>query len=116
MIVKTRKFKIAIVVIVFLVLPIFLNIIITIGELANFGGFDNAFEKAVYHGVFYLANWAPMVCKVYPCVIGIDGVSIYHALGWLKPHIFIFNSLMYGLIGFVFGNIMFPKGKPTNPN
>ena len=98
---KTEKLRIVLIMIAFFVFPVFLNIIFTIGELLNFGGYRNDFVKILIHGFFYLANWGSLLFNLYPYSLDLDGKVVYLGMGWQTPLIFIFNSLVWGLVGVI---------------
>ena len=92
---------------IFLSLPILLNIINEIMELLHFNTFNGSpGDELIANVSFYMGNWPSLFLKMYPYVLSTDNEVVYEVSGWMKPMAFIVNLLGWGLVGFISSYIL----------
>ncbi len=86
----------------FLSLPILMNVIDEVVELLNFNTFTGSpVSQLIANVSFYAGNWLSLLLKLYPHVLTDDGAVVYEVSGWITPMTFIINLLGWCIIGFI---------------
>jgi hypothetical protein len=89
-------------ILLFLALPILMNIVNEVMELLNFNTFNGSPGDALIANVaFHVGNWPSLLLKLYPYVLTTEGEVVYEVSGWIKPVTFTINLIGWGLLGFV---------------
>ena len=100
-------------VLLFLALPILLNVVNEGMELLHFNTFNGSPGDAFIAQVsFHVGNWPSLLLKKYPHVLA-DGDVVYEVSGWMNPVTLFVNLFGWSLLGLIVSYALQKRKRPT---
>jgi hypothetical protein len=104
-------------ILLFLSLPILMNIVNEVMELLHFNTFSGSpGDEFIANVAFHVGNWPSLLLKLYPYVLTTDGDVVYEVSGWIKPAALTINLIGWGLLGFITSYIIQKSKRPALRN